>query len=176
MPKTVQIQGTQVKFRPQCSLCLEPASQTYTVERTLTYGKRTILLKVPVPMCIQHHQYAMHTGKAEQWVGQAGLVAGVLVGLLTGGGLLAYWAMSQQGNLVMNLLLAAFIAAGFFLIVWLATAFWLAPLFAEPDARAARHAVRIHAYWPNRDVLHLRFVNDLVADLVARDNGGTIVE
>jgi hypothetical protein len=173
MSKTIKVQGKSVAMPPQCVVCLQPAANTYKIERSFSYGNSTVLVNVPVPLCGTHHAQAAAKSPAEKTAAKIGLIAGAVIGLVSAAGLLAYWASSGQGSLVLNIFLALVLGAGFFLIVWLATAFWLAPSFANPESKKARQAVRIMAYWPRDEVMQLEFENETAADLVAGMNGGT---
>jgi hypothetical protein len=170
MPRSIKVQGKSVAMPPQCVVCLQPAANTYKIDKSFTYGNRTVYLTLPVPMCDAHYGLAMTKNQKEKAVGKMGMIAGIIVGLLVAIGLNVYWASTHQGSLAFNIPLAVFLGVGFFLIVWLATMFWLAPSFANPESKKARRAVRIKAYWPRDDVMQLEFENDRMAYRVAEVN------
>jgi hypothetical protein len=44
----------------------------------------------------------------------------------------------------------------------------VAPLFAEPESKEARNAVRITHYWPSNQVVRLKFQNEQLAEIVEK--------
>ncbi len=161
--------GTHIKihggysFPAQCVVCLQPADKTYTIEKTVGYGQKSSLLRIPVPMCAQHAGQAASRSPVELLVSKLALVMGVAVGLLSASGMLYYWASTQQGNLILNLILALFLGAGFGLIVWAILEFYISPRFANPEVKQLREAVKIVQYFPANDVLELEFSNPQTA-------------
>lgn len=179
--KLVRVQAEEIRFPPICAVCLRPAEHTFPLERTFSfyaaipleqtvYLRRPLVVRTEMPLCPVHHAEAMQKSTAERIVEKAGLVMGMAAGLAVGGGLFAKWTFEQQGNSVMNLLLAAVMGIGFFLIVWLATAHWLAPEFVGKATRKARNAVRFTGYWPSSGVWQFEVMNDAWADLLMREN------
>jgi hypothetical protein len=168
--KVIRIQGRQVKFPPVCVICFQTSKKVFDLERTFTYGRRSILINLAVPMCEEHFNLASTKSKGEKLIARAGLIVGILTGLLAAGGLAVYWFTTNQGSAFLNILIASFIGLGFFLIVWAASAFWLAPVFAATEIKAIRNAVRIKNYWPASDVLELEFASGETAALFIREN------
>jgi hypothetical protein len=127
-------------------------------------------------MCAEHFKAASTTSRAETLTKRAGLAAGVLTGILCAASLLAYWGAGGQGSLLLNIPLAVFVGAGFSLIIWAATAFWLAPLLAPASARACRDAVRISRYWPAADILELEFTSSQASEGFISGNTPLLIE
>jgi hypothetical protein len=170
MSKIVKIQGSECGFPNTCVVCFQPAQSAYKIEKTFSYGQRSITVSLPVPMCSTHYEHAGTKSSAERLCERGGLVGGGVIGLLVTIGLLLYWASGGESISILNVLAAGFVGIGFFLIVWLATVYWLAPVFALPESKAARQAVRLMKYWPGKNILQLEFVNDRTAELFAREN------
>ncbi len=161
-PKTIRIKSDQIQFPNQCVVCLQPAAQTYTVERTLVYGRTSRLVRLPVPMCQAHFDLASSKNPTERAMNIAGLIAGGTIGLASGAALFIWWMNTNQGNVFLNIFLALFLALGFFLICWVLTSFFIAPLFAGPEVKKVRSAVKIDAFWPGDQTLQLTFANEQV--------------
>lgn len=170
MSKKLTFQGAGVRFPVNCVICEQPAACEYKIERIFTYGNRSITITLPVPMCDTHHAMATRKSAKEQAVGKLGIGLGALAGLASAGGLLAYWASTNQGNLLLNGLMALVVGAGAFLILWVLFTGWIAPMFADPESKAARNAVKIALYRPNTQELTLEFFNEQVAERVGRLN------
>src|SRR5262249_36736314 len=127
-----------------CVACGAPATRRYDLLRTFTYGKRSHSITLPAPMCDKHHAHAAHRSRAERRCQQVGLVAGAIAGLATAAALATYWASNGSGLSALNLMLAAFVGLGGFLIVWVGVLLWVAPRFADPASKAARSAVTLY--------------------------------
>ena len=170
MSKTIDVQKSKLKFPPVCVVCMSPATQVYQVEKVFTFGKNSYMVQVPVPMCDLDYGFASEKNEAERLVGWIGLVAGLAVWAITAGALLIYWAGTQQGNFFLNLFLANILGSGLFLTLWVAMTFWLAPYFANSDAKQARNAVRLTHYWPKDEFIRLGFENEQLAEMVERES------
>jgi len=164
-----------VKFPDACVCCLGCVHHNFNIERTFTYGKRSIILKLPVPMCNKHFALAVVRSPAQIWCQRIGLVAGIGSGLAVGRGLMRYWSATGQGSLVSNLLLVLVIGICFAVTVWAVFYFWLAPLFVFAETRSVIHSVRMTKYDPFHQTLELAFVNDTVAELTLRENLATVI-
>lgn len=173
------MRGTQVVLPKLCVVCGKPLEGApggeYPIERIFTYGRNTITIKFPVPLCAEHLALAKAKSRAEIFFERVGLYGGILVGLLIFAGLLLYWADTGQGSLILNVLLAGVVGVGFFLIVWISTKFWLAPAFASSETKAARNSVRLLSYAPMKDVLELAFSNATLAEQAALANAAKLV-
>jgi len=165
MSRIVQMQG-EVSFPPVCAVCLLPAEKRYLIERSFSYGRQGIAAKVEVPLCANHHSLAVRKSKAEKLVGDLGFWIGLIFGIAGGLGLVIHWIASGQGSLIPNILLGLVIGASFFIVVWSASLFWLAPRFADPESLRVREAVRILRYWPGDQMMELDVQNDRIADLL----------
>lgn len=174
MARRIIFNGVEIGFPTACVVCQQPSQSDYKISKIFSYGNRTITVTLPVPMCPEHYAMAMHKGPAEQTVGRIGLGLGALFGLAAAIALLVYWSNTGQGSLVTNILLALVLAAGIFLIFWVLFAFWIAPLFAMPDQKAARNAVKIRRYWPSSQQLQLEFYNEQIANRVVQANQGLV--
>jgi len=168
MPGLLIIKGLKPKFPSACFVCLQPADKEYTVSRTFGSGNRASVIEIPMPLCADHFAVAISKNPAEKLVEKAGIFLGILAALGTFFFLLSYWSKSEQGSLVLNILLAAFIGLGAFLITWVSLAFFGAPLFADKNTKAIREAVKIKGFWPNSQELQLEFKNERVAEFIAR--------
>jgi hypothetical protein len=173
--KKFRFHGTQVKFPDACVCCLGYAHKEFKIERTFVYGRKSILLQLPVPMCDKHYAQAIAKSPAQTWCQRIGVVAGIGSGLAAGWGLMRYWSATGQGSLVTNILLALFVGISAFVTVWAILHFWLAPLFASAETKSVIHSVRMTKYDPFHQVLELEFVNDSVAELTAHENLLTMI-
>lgn len=176
MSKTIRIKGGLVKFSGDCVVCAQPASETYNIAKVFTYGSRSINVTLPLPMCPEHAALAKTKSRAEKKVEQAGFVGGSLIGLLVTIGLIVYWLSTHQGMIIYNLFIAVFVGFGFFLIVWVATKFWLAPTFAAPGSKAVRNSVTLEKLWPAQDILEIKIENDWIAEQVIRENTANLAD
>lgn len=166
MSQKIDIELSQVRFPYTCVVCLSPASKEYELQKVFTFGRRSYTVRMNVPMCDHHFGSASFKGSAEKLVGTVGLIVGALGGLLGTILLLVYWASTGQGNLLLNLLAGGFLGLGIFLILWALISLVVAPWFAEPASKEARHAVKITHYWPGDQRVRLEFQNERFADIV----------
>jgi hypothetical protein len=171
MTTTVKLSGTDVIFPPVCVVCAAPVEDEYRIERTFVYGRRSILIRLPVPMCAAHAAQAKSQSRGEVVCERMGRLLGVLLGLGAMGGLLIYWSGAGLGTGLLNWLLAAFVGLGLGLSAYVAARFWLAPTLAAPETKAIRHSVRLNRFWPARNVLELTFDNAHIAAWTAQLNG-----
>ncbi len=175
MSKRLIFNSSEIRFPPACLVCQLPAEKQYEISRSFSYGNRSLSISIPVPLCLNHFVIASSKSRGERLVGQIGLGLGTLLGIGVALALLSYWISSEQGNLVPNLFLAAFIGLGAFLITWALLAFFIAPLFASPETKAVRGAMKILHYWPANQNIQLEFANEALAELIARDNADRLV-
>jgi hypothetical protein len=164
--RTLQLRGTQVHFTDACPVCLGPAREEFRFERTFTYGRRSIVLSLPVLLCHKHYRAATARTAAQRWCERLAPVAGAALGLATGAALLWYWQVFALFNVTIALLGAISIG----LTLWAIVLFWVTPLFASPETKAVLRSMRLTRYDPFRDVLDLTFTNDTAAELTARAN------
>ncbi len=175
LTKNIKIQGSAVVFPPTCVVCLLPAPHRYTIDKTITLGQKTYTVSLQAPMCSLHYGQTQAKSAAERLFERAGVILGGGVGALVWVGLLLYWNSIEEPLSMVNILIAAVVGAGFFLVVWASTAFWLAPNFAMAESKEARNAVRVVRYWKAQDIVELEFRNDLAADRVAWENPGRVI-
>ncbi len=175
MPKRLTIRGLDIRFPPTCLVCQQPAEKRYDISRSLYFGGRSMTVTIPVPLCDVHHATASNKSHIEKLVEQLGLILGILAGLVVSAALLIYWFSSKQGNLVTNLLLAAFIGLGAFLIIWSLLTFFVAPLFASPESKAVRGVLKILHFWPASQDVQLEFSSETAAGLVANNNAERLI-
>jgi hypothetical protein len=142
----------------------------FTIDKTFSYGRKTVLITIPVPMCKHHFEKASQKSKAEKLCERGGLVGGILIGLISFSGLLMYWASTNQGNSIFNIILGLFVGVSLFLIVWAGAVFWLAPSFALPESKQIRKNVSITKYWLADDVMELSFENEAAAEQFIANN------
>lgn len=168
MSKTIDVLLSQVKFPSTCVVCLSPASKQYLLQKTFSMGRRSYTVKVNVPMCDPHFEAASFKGAAEKLVGILGVIAGILTGLFAAIILMVRWQGTGEGNIILQLFAGSVFGLGIFLIVWAIVALSVAPLFAEPESKEARNAVRITHYWPGNQVVRLEFQNESLAEMVEK--------
>jgi hypothetical protein len=170
MAVRLTFKGSELNYPKVCLVCQQPADKTYKVSRTFSYGNRSITLTLPMPLCPKHFDLATTKNRTERLVGQLGMVLGIVAGIAVAAGLLAYWSSTGQGNLVVNLALGAFMGVAGWLIVWMSLAFFLAPTFGDPDAKAVRTTMKIFHYWPGSKDIALEFANEAAANAMAEAN------
>jgi hypothetical protein len=177
MSKKVKVVWNDLVNPSVCVVCMQPAEKTYLVTRMIYVGSHSFDVKLPVVMCDQHLAVAEHKSRAEQIAGKIGLILGILLGAAAAGGLLVYWANTQQGNWISNVLLALFIGASFFLIVWMIGLWGVAPRVAGREVKGIRRAMRIKSCTLGKPAtLELEFTNELVANLFIQANQANIVD
>jgi len=170
MSKAIDVPLSQVRFPSTCVVCMSPASKQYPLEKTFTMGRRSYTVKVNVPMCDLHFEAASFKGTAEKLVGNLGVIGGILAGLFAAVTLIVRWHGTGEGNIILNLFAGGVFGIGIFLIVWAVMALSVAPLFAEPESKEARNAVRITHYWPRDQIARLDFQNEQLAEIVEKTN------
>jgi hypothetical protein len=170
MTKAIDVPLSQVIFPATCVVCMSPASKQYALEKTFSYGRRSYAVKVSVPMCDMHFEAASFKGTAEKLVGTLGVIGGILAGLFSAVVLFVRWEGTGEGNIILKLFAGGVFGVGIFLIVWVVIALSVAPLFAEPESKEARNAVRITHYWPREQVVRLDFQNEQLAEMVEQAN------
>jgi hypothetical protein len=119
-------------------------------------------------MCESHFQTASYKGTAEKLMGTLAMVSGILAGFFAAIVLFVRWAGAE--NILLKLFAGGVFGLGIFLIVWAVIALSVAPLFAEPESKEARGAVKITHYWPKEQVVRLEFQNEQVAETVKKLN------
>ena len=170
MPKAINVRLSEVRFPATCVVCMSPAPKSYELQKIFTYGRRSYTVKVNLPMCDLHFEAASFKGTAEKLVGTLGVIGGILAGLFAAIILMVRWRGTGEGNLILNLFAGGVFGLGIFLIVWAVFALSVAPLFAEPESKEARNAVRITRYWPSDKVVQLEFQNEQLAEIVGTAN------
>lgn len=168
MSKKIDVLLSQVRFPSTCVVCMSPASKHYPLEKTFSMGRRSYTVKVNVPMCDPHFEAASFKGTAEKLVGTLGVIGGILAGLFAAVILMLRWQGAGEGNIILKLFAGGVFGLGIFLIVWAVMALSVAPLFAEPESKEARNAVRITHYWPSNQVVRLEFQNEQLAEVVEK--------
>ncbi len=121
-------------------------------------------------MCELHFEAASFKGTAEKLVGTLGMIAGILAGLTAMIVLLMHWVSTGEKNLVLNFFAGGVVGLGIFIMVWAAISLGLPPLFAAPESKEARNAVKITHYWPNDQFVRLEFQNESLAEIVQKAN------
>ena len=119
-------------------------------------------------MCDPHFEAAGFKGSAEKLVGTLGAIGGILAGLFAAVILMLRWQGTGADNIILKLFAGTIFGLGIFLIVWAVMAPSIAPLFAEPESKEARNAVRITHYWPANQVVRLEFENEQLAEIVEK--------
>ena len=167
MSKAIDVPLSEVRFPATCVVCMSPASRPYALEKTFSMGRRSYTVKVNVPMCDLHFEAASFKGTAEKLVGTLG---GILAGLFSAVMLFVRWQGTGANNIILKLFAGGVFGVGIFLIVWVVFALSMAPLFAEPESKEARNAVRITHYWPKDQIVRLDFQNEQLAEIVGKTN------
>jgi hypothetical protein len=170
MPKRLRFKNVKVSFPAVCFVCQQPAGERYDVSRVFYLGNRSVNVTVPMPLCADHFAVASTKSPTEKLLGRIGLVLGAVVGLALAIGLVAYWRSSDEGSLLMHLALGSFMGLGAFLVVWSLQTFVVAPIFASPQSKAARNALKIARYWHNTGQIELEFANEKVAEMISHSN------
>jgi hypothetical protein len=174
--KIVRFHGTQIKFKDACVQCLMSARETYPIERTFVYGRKTVQVRLPVPMCPPHLKLAKAKSRAQVRCERLGLAAGIPFGLAVSTGLMMYWSATGQDRLYFNLPLALVVGASMAFTLWAIVYFWIAPRFASPETKAVINSVWLAKYDPYRQILELAFANDTTAELTRRENLSILAE
>src|SRR5690349_9233436 len=104
--KTVRFRETRIDFPEACVHCLGWAHESYPFERTFFFGRKSILLQIPAPLCPQHLRRARMKSRAQIWADWIGLAVGVMIGLIAAVGLVYYWSVTGPGISFPNILLA----------------------------------------------------------------------
>jgi hypothetical protein len=174
--RAIRFRCTQVKFQEACVHCLKYAREEFKIERTFIYGRKTILLRLPVPLCSDHLRLAMAKSPAQTWCERIGLAAGGVLGVATCWGLMHYWSVTGQGRLLLDLPLAMFVGICMFVSAWASAYFWLSPLLANAETKSVIKSVHMTKYDPTHQILELAFANDTIAELTARQNLSILVQ
>lgn len=169
MSKSIIAPLSQIRFPPNCVICLSSASKTYPIQQVFTFGRRAHTITVDVPMCNIHHEKASFKSPVERAFGCLGIVGGILAGILMM--ILLFMRWVGDNSLVTKLFVAAIVGFGVFVLVWWIIAVQIAPLFAVPESKEVRNAVRITRFIPNEHMVQLEFRNEQAADFVQAANG-----
>jgi hypothetical protein len=170
MSKAIDAPLSQLRFPSTCVVCMSPASKQYPLEKIFSMGRRSYTVKVNVPMCDLHFQAASFKGIVEKLVGKLAVIGGILAGLFAAIILFVRWEGNGANNIILKLFGGGVFGLGIFLIVWALIALSVAPLFAEPESKEARNAVRITHYWPKDKIVRLEFQNEQLAEIVEKTN------
>jgi hypothetical protein len=170
MSKAIDAPLLQLRFPSTCVVCMSPASKQYPLEKIFSMGRRSYTVKVNVPMCDLHFQAARLKGTVEKLVGKLAVIGGILAGLFAAIILFVRWEGNGANNIILKLFGGGVFGLGIFLIVWALIALSVAPLFAEPESKEARNAVRITHYWPKDQIVRLEFQNEQLAEIVEKSN------
>ena len=173
--RSIRFYGQHIKFSPVCVCCLQPVHKEYNIDRTFYYGRNSILLQLPVPLCQHHYQKAATQSPAQIWCERLGLTGAGVFGIGVSWGLMRYWSATEQGSLFFNLLLALIVGGSMVISIWAITKYWIAPLFAFAETKAVLNSVRMTRFDPSRQILGLAIENETIAELTARENQSILV-
>ena len=162
--------GSELNLPSVCLVCQQPSGSAYKISRTFSYANRSVTLTLPVALCPKHLDLASKKNHKETLVGRIGMIGGVVAGIAAAAGLLAYWTSTQQGTPMVNPVLAALMGVAVWLIVWMGLVLFVAPSYADPDAKAARTTMKIFHYWPGSKDVELEFSNEAAANVMAEAN------
>ncbi len=168
--RTIKFYGQQIKFPAACVCCMRPVHDEHKLEKNFFYGKQSILVELPVPMCRQHYEQATTRSPAQVTCERIGIAGGGAVWIIVAWALLRYWSATGQGGLWFNIPLAIIIGACMALVTWAIMQFWITPFFAFAATKAVLHSVRMMRFDPRRQILDLTFENETIAELTAREN------
>jgi len=168
--RTIKFYGQQIKFPDACVCCMRPVHHEHKLEKTFYYGKQSILMELPVPMCHQHYEQATTRSPAQVTCERIGIAGGGAVWIIVAWALLRYWSVTGQGSLWFNIPLAIISGACLALVTWAIMQFWITPLFAFAATKAVLQSVRMTRFDPHRQLLDLTFENETIAELTAREN------
>jgi hypothetical protein len=168
MSKTLDVPLSDIKFHSSCVVCLSPSSKKFTLEKTFTYGRRSYTVKVPVPMCGQHFDSASSKGLLEGFFTGLAIYGGIPVGILTAYLMFSRW--EGDVNIIGKLFGSSIFGFGGFILFWWIVSASIAPIFAAPASKEARHAVQIAFYWPQTKTIRLHFKNETVFTLTQKEN------
>lgn len=159
---------SEIRFPPACVVCNSPASREYAIEQVFSHGRRHYTVKVEVPMCQSHFEAASHKGPLEKMFGCLGVAGGIVAGILGVVVLLLRW--EGDGGLLAKIFMSGIFGFGMFILTWWIVASLLAPLFAVPESKEARGAVKIVRFQPWDQMVQLEFRNDSIAELFPGDH------
>lgn len=168
MSKSIRSQLSQLTFPRTCVVCLSPSNREYKLEGTITYGRRTYTVNVPVPMCDMHFEAATHQSPAERFVHRLAVFGGGFFGLACAILLFLRWE-SGEGVLI-KIIGGILFGLGAFALFWWILSASVAPQFASAESKEARTAVRITGYWPQNQMVQLDFNHDSLAERVLDPN------
>lgn len=174
--KTVRFGNTHIDFLEACVHCLGWARETYAFERTFFFGRRSVQVQIPAPLCSEHLRHANKKSQAQIWCDRIGLGIGLIIGLAVCMGLLFHWSATGQDTSILAGLLAIFIGFSMGFTLWIFIHFWLTPQFASAETKAMINSLRITKYDPFRQILELTFSNDTAAELARRANLDILAE
>lgn len=176
MQNKVTLHGVDVKFPPICLACLAPAQKQYNIDRTFSYGKSSMTVTIPIPLCEAHHTLAVSRSSAEKTVGNVGLVLGLLSGAGVAYTLWNMWSKNPNNNQPTLIFLAGFFGISALIILWSIFSFWLAPMFGSREAKKVRNVMKIRRFWPAKYDVQLEFTDPNTARLVAAANTETLLK
>ena len=166
MSTSIDLHLSQIRFPHLCVVCMLPATRAHQIQKVIFHKRSSYTVRVDVPMCTRHFEAASVKATTEKRVGQIGVTLGILAGL----GVTILYPVLWRGTGSENLL-PGFFADSLYGIVaftpfWAVISFILAPLFTDPDSKAARRAVRFTQYWPKDQYVRLTFQNEHIAEIV----------
>jgi len=168
--RTIRFRATSLQFPEACAVCLNWPRQVVEFEHTFIYGRRSLLLKLPVPLCSEHTRLARLKSPARTIIERLAAVGAAFLALAAAIRLFTYWLETRQGHPLWTLPLALFVGLSLGFTFWAVLYFWVSPFFDFKDTKAVRKSVRMARYDPYRNLLDVRFTNDTFAELTARCN------
>ena len=118
-------------------------------------------------MCDIHFSAANFKGPAERFVNLLAVLGGVLAGLASA--IVGFMRWEGQVNILFKLFGCGLFGFGAFIIFWWIVSASIASLFAAPQSKEARNAVRIARFWPGEEIVRLDFEQELIADLMNKE-------
>ena len=168
MSISIRAHMSQLVFPKTCVVCLSPATGEYKVEGSFTYGRRTHVVSLMVPMCEMHFDTASFKSPAERFIHWLAVFGGIAFGLVCAVLLILRWESSE--GILFKLPGGGLFGIGALAIFWWIVSVSIAPLFASADSKEARTAVRITAYWPQNQIVQPEFRNESLAETVLKPN------
>lgn len=176
MQNRITLHGVDVKFPPVCLVCRAPAQKNYKIDRTFSYGKSSMTVTIPIPLCEQHHTLAVTPSSTEKTVGRIGLILGVLSGAGAAYALWNMWSKNPNNSQMTMILMSGFFGISALVIIWSIFSFWLAPMFGSKEAKEVRNVMKIRHFWPGKYDVQLEFTDPNTAQLVAAANSENLLK
>jgi len=119
-------------------------------------------------MCEQHFDTASTKGLLESFFAGFAIYGGIPAGILVAFLMFSRW--EGNVNIVGKLFGSSIFGFGGFILFWVIVSVSIAPIFATSASKEARNAVQIAFYWPQTNIVRLKFKNEAVFTLTQKEN------